>query len=39
MEKYKEVIELLKEFSSEGKSKGPQTDSFSEKLKRFWKRD
>ena len=31
--------ELLKEFSSEGKSKGPQTDSFSEKLKRFWKRD
>ena len=31
--------ELLKEFSSEGKSKGPQTDGFSEKLKRFWKRD
>jgi molecular chaperone DnaJ len=30
---------LLKEFSLEGKSKGPQTDSFSEKLKRFWNRN
>ena len=28
--------ELLKEFSADGNSKGPQTDSFSEKLKRFW---
>jgi len=30
--------DLLKEFSLEGKSKGPQTDGFSEKLKRFWNR-
>ena len=28
--------ELLKEFSADGNSRGPQTDSFSEKLKRFW---
>ena len=28
--------DLLKEFSADGKSRGPQTDSFSEKLKRFW---
>ena len=27
---------LLKEFSADGTSRGPQTDSFSEKLKRFW---
>ena len=29
--------ELLKEFVSSGGTKGPQTDSFTEKLKRFWK--
>ena len=29
--------ELLKEFASSGGTKGPQTDSFTEKLKRFWK--
>ncbi len=28
--------EILREFSSSGKSKGPQTDGFTEKLKRFW---
>jgi molecular chaperone DnaJ len=31
--------EILKEFSLEGNSKGPQTDSFSEKLKKFWNRN
>ena len=31
--------EILKEFSNEGNSKGPQTDSFSEKLKKFWNRN
>tara|TARA_A100001011_G_scaffold247497_1_gene255767 strand:+ start:742 stop:1863 length:1122 start_codon:yes stop_codon:yes gene_type:complete len=28
--------ELLKEFSEESLSKGPKTDSFTEKLKKFW---
>ena len=31
-----EYAQLLKEFSADGNSRGPQTDSFSEKLKRFW---
>ena len=29
--------ELLKEFVGSGAPKGPQTDSFTAKLKRFWK--